>query len=142
MNARRIARLCVWGLIGALACGGGEPEASEQTPSVGAGGAPAPSIGSQPAAGATLIADMRAHLTRLQSAGGDVIVPQIPEHTRLVNQLLTTLTQERPSRGAAWDALADSVRQDLTRVASMDAAQLDEFVDVHAGRVTRLMDMP
>jgi hypothetical protein len=146
----RAARLMVLGFLGAaLACGGGDAgedgEAADtgaaETPPAGGAAAPAAAGG---AATATMITEMRAGLNRLEAAGGDEIPPMVPEHANRVEALITRMEQDRQARGAmvsaAWDATVDSVRQDLTRMRGLTASELEEMVDQHAARVTRLMD--
>ena len=148
----RAARLMVLGFLGAaLACGGGDAgedgEAADtpaaETPPAGGAAAPSAAGGGTPSA--TLITEMRGHLSRLEAAGGDEIPPMVPEHANRVEVLISQMEQERQARGAmvsaAWDATVDSVRQDLTRMRGLTASDLEGMVDAHAARITRLMDM-
>jgi hypothetical protein len=42
---------------------------------------------------------------------------------------------------ARWNATADSVRQDMTRMGGMSAAELQASMPEHRARMARLMDM-
>jgi hypothetical protein len=42
---------------------------------------------------------------------------------------------------AQWNATADSVRQDMTRLPDMSAAELQAFMPEHRARMMRLMDL-
>jgi hypothetical protein len=42
---------------------------------------------------------------------------------------------------AQWNATADSVRQDMTRMPDMSAAELRAFMPEHRARMMRLMEM-
>jgi hypothetical protein len=131
-------------LVGALvACGGGGDAAEEGGE---AGGAEAPSgieqtVGAAGRAEATLrIAEMRSHLNVLTAAGGDEMVGMIPQHSSMTATLITELSANAPSN-PAWTPLADSIRQDLSRMQQMPANELDQIMDPHAERITRLMQM-
>ena len=86
------------------------------------------------------IAEMRSHLNVIQAAGGDEIVAMVPQHRQMGERLITTLSEGRAA-DPAWTALADSLRQDLSRMQGMTAAELDALMEAHAGRLNRLMSM-
>jgi hypothetical protein len=145
MKIRGIAGLFMLALM-CTACGGdagsGEEEGLPEGGAPGGGQAAAPA---GPAASAPLIADMRSRVVTLQAAGGDEIPALVPEHTRMVHDMLTAMRTERTARGqsgpAAWDATVDSVEQDLVRMQTMSQADLEALMETHTGRLTRLMDM-
>jgi hypothetical protein len=146
MKMRGATALLFFTLVLAACGGDAANDAGEADSAAGAGGAQStPSIGSAPAASAALIAEMRPRLNTLRAAGGDEIPALVPEHTRMVHDLLTAMNAERTASGrtgpAAWDATRDSVEQDLVRMQTMSQAELEELMEGHTGRLERLMDM-
>jgi hypothetical protein len=139
MNTRSTSRMLMLALLcGLSACG--RDAGNEEVNGGGEAAAPAGAASS-----AALISDMRSRVNALQAAGGDEIPAMVPEHTRMVHDLLTRMAAERTARGqsgpGAWDATVDSVEQDLVRMQTMSQADLEALMEGHTGRLTRLMDM-
>jgi hypothetical protein len=126
-----------------IACGGGEESGGEAAAdsAAAAPGGLEQTVGAAGRAAATArIAEMRSHLNVIQAAGGDEIVPMVPEHSSMAATLLTELSADPPSN-PGWAPLTDSIRADLGRMQNMPANELDQMIDAHAERITRLMQM-
>jgi hypothetical protein len=83
---------------------------------------------------------MRSHLNVITAAGGDEMVPMIPQHQQMVATLLTELSASAPNN-PSFSATADSIRQDLSRMTGAPANELDQLMDPHAERIRRLIEM-
>jgi hypothetical protein len=69
----------------------------------------------------------------------------VPAHRQMTANMLAEMNAEMKkmnmSGDAGWNALADSVRQDLTHLPEMSARELTDFMPAHQARMTRLMQM-
>jgi hypothetical protein len=92
-----------------------------------------------------MMSDMRSHLAMIESAGGDEMVVMIPQHRQMLGNMMSQMNQEMADmnmRGdEAWNATADSLRQDLTRMPEMGAPELETMMEPHAERIRRMMEM-
>ena len=90
-----------------------------------------------------MMREMRAHMEGMAGAGADSLRRRMPMHRQMTANMLQQLDGEMRRKQMAgdtgWRALADSVRQDLTRLPDVSAAELPEFMEGHRGRVERLM---
>lgn len=88
---------------------------------------------------------MDAHMMAMMGAAADSMKALLPEHRQMVANMLAQMGAEMRQMNmktdAAWDALTDSVRADLTRMPEMSAEDLKTMMESHEGRVRRLMDM-
>ena len=86
---------------------------------------------------------MRAHLAALDGASGDSLRAALPAHRRQLANMIAQMNREmrdmRMAGDASWDAAVDSLRQDLTRLPDLGAAELARAMPEHRGRVERLM---
>ena len=136
---RKVLSLLLVGLV--TGCGGGEEPAGEAAADSAATGGVEQAVGAAANAAATArIAEMRTHLNVMTAAGGDEMVPMIPQHQQMVATLLTELSASAPNN-PGFTATADSIRQDLSRMSNMPANELDQLMDPHAERINRLMQM-
>lgn len=121
------------------ACNGDKPEPAAEAPATEQ--APAAAM---PGMGANATIDaMEAHLSAAVAAEADSMKVMLPAHRQLVANMLSEFGRDMQSMkaDATWDALADSVRSDLTRMPDLSAADLKARMDAHAARVRRLMEM-
>lgn len=131
------------------ACGGpgaqeeagteGEATAAEETPP------PAPGHGMEGMQGGQMMAQMRAHMQMMQGMSGDSMMSMMPEHRQRVGNMLAQMNramQDLTIPGdTAWNATADSARDDLTRMQQMSPDALAAFMPGHGRRVMRLLEM-
>ena len=138
MRRKVLSLLLVGSVVG---CGGGEEPGGEAAADSAAPSGIEQTVGAAGRAAATArIAEMRSHLNVITAAGGDEMVPMIPQHQQLVATLLTELSVSAPNN-PGWTATADSIRQDLSRMSNMPANELDQLMDPHAERINRLMQL-
>jgi hypothetical protein len=87
---------------------------------------------------------MGAHMRMMDTMSAEQMKATLPSHRQMVANMLSQMNQEmrnmNMSGGAAWAALADSVRQDLVRLPEMSASELRNAMPAHRARVTRLME--
>jgi hypothetical protein len=132
------------------ACKGGEAPAADQraaTPSAdstgGMAGMPGMS-GMSGMSGGTMEA-MESHLSVMTGTAADSMPAMLPAHRQMVANMLSEFNREMQQMNmtadASWNALADSVRADLTRMPEVGTADLKTMMEGHAGRVRRLMEM-
>ena len=94
---------------------------------------------------AAMLDSMQAHMRRAEHMTADQMAAMIPMHRQMVGDMLSQMTSEsramnlRPN--AAWNALADSVRQDLVRLPEMNKNELKQAMPADCARVTRLIRM-
>lgn len=85
------------------------------------------------------------HMRSMMGAVADSMKMMLPEHRQMVANMLsgmdTQMRQMNMKADAAWSALADSVRADLTRMPDLSATDLKAMMDAHMARVHRLMEM-
>ena len=105
-----------------------------------------PSMGGMQMAGASSPATaMAQHLKSLDGISGDSLRALLPAHRQMTANLLSTFNGEMRSMNmpadAAWNAVVDSLRRDLTRMPDLAADQLQAMMPEHRERVRRLMQM-
>ncbi len=85
------------------------------------------------------------HMEIMRGASGDSMQTMLPMHRQMAANLLSQMNSEmrdmNMSGDAQWNATADSVRNDLTRLPDMTADELGTFMPAHQERMRRLMDM-
>ena len=129
-------------LTAVVACGGGEqrevrqPDSAEGQAMGETGG-----MGSMESQG--MMREMRAHMQSMTGAGANSLRHLMPMHSQMTANMLQQMDSEmrgmQMTRDTGWTALADSVRQDVTQLPDVSAAELPEFMERHRGRVERLM---
>ena len=89
------------------------------------------------------IAQMRAHLQRLDAAGNDSLPVLIPVHQEQVENVVsgctagTSGTHRRAD--TTWRPIALELRQDVVRLPQLTAADLAAFMVEHRARIVRFM---
>ena len=144
----RLARRATPALLAAtlLAAGcGSRDTASRDTASRDTAGAMAtmPGMPGMAMESGRMMDAMRAHLAALDGAGGDSLRAALPAHRQQLANMIAQMNREmrdmRMAGDASWDATVDSLRQDLTRLPDLGAAELARAMPDHRGRVERLM---
>ena len=132
------------------ACGGGgdaspEQAAAPDSSTAATGGGMAGMEGMDAGQGDDTTEQMRAHMQGMRGARGDSLASMLPMHRQMAGNLLAQMNREMGQMNmqadASWTATVDSVRQDLTRMPEMNAAQLQALMPQHEARLNRLMDM-
>jgi len=90
------------------------------------------------------IATMRQHLQRCDTASVQVLQGNMTEHAKLLGDLLTTMEVEvqalkSPAKDS-WLASADTVENDLDKLALAKGEELRTAFRAHSTRVRRLLD--
>ena len=127
------------------ACEGGEQAtptadtvaAADTHAAHGAGGMVMPS--------GAMMEQMRSRLRAEERISGDSLRASLPAHRQQAANLVAQLNKEmrdmNMAADAAWQALTDSVRQDLARLPDVGAAELGQVMPGHRARLDRLMTM-
>jgi hypothetical protein len=107
-----------------------------------------PGMGGMDMAGmqsAGMMQDMASHMQMMQNVSADSMMTLMPAHRQMGENMLQQMDDEMRGTNmqpdAQWNAMADSVRQDMTRMADMSVAELRAFMPEHRARMMRLMDM-
>jgi hypothetical protein len=90
------------------------------------------------------IAAMRLHLQQCDAASVQVLQSKMTEHAKMLGDLLTTMEVEvqevtSPAK-SSWMASADTIEQDLDKLALAQGEALRTAFRVHSNRVRRLLD--
>ena len=89
--------------------------------------------------------EMEGHLKDAATVTADSVKVMLPMHRQMVANMLSQFDREMRDMNmkadANWDALADSVRSDLTRMPELSAGDLKTMMEAHAARVRRLMEL-
>ena len=89
--------------------------------------------------------EMMSNIQMMQDMTGDGMIAMMPAHRQMAANLLAQMNQEMRAMNMAsdaqWDATVDSVRQDLTLMPVMSAAEMEAFMPAHHRRMMRLMEM-
>lgn len=90
-----------------------------------------------------MMREMRAHVQSMAGSSADSLRRLMPTHRHMTANMLQQMDSEmrgmQMAQDTSWTALADSVRQDLTRLPDVSSGELPGFVDRHWGRVERLI---
>ena len=132
-------------LTAVAACGGGARRDARQPDSAKAQGmGEMGGMGSMGSMGShERMREMRVHMRGMMGAGADSLRRLTPMHRQMTANMLQQMDSEmrgmQMAGDTSWTALADSVRQDLTRLPDVSAAELPGFMERHRSRVERLM---
>ncbi len=134
-------------LTAAAACGEGEPKNARQPDSAVQSMGEMGEMGEMGRMGSMeshgMMRGMRAHMGRMMGMGEDSLHRLVPMHRQMTANMLQQMDSEmrgmQMAGDTSWTALADSVRQDLTQLPDVSAAELPGFMERHRGRVERLM---
>ena len=145
MRLHAAGALLAFALVG---CGGAEEAAESRTgaaDSVAGTAAGMEGMNGMQGMGDDGMAQMQAHMRMMQGAGGDSLRAMLPMHRQMAANMLARMNREMRDMNmpgdAAWNATVDSLRQDLTRMPEMDAAEFQAAMPAHRSRLERLMEM-
>ena len=92
-----------------------------------------------------MIPQMRVHLDSIGSLQSTQMVTMMPAHQALASQMMDAMGADMRGRNmqpdAAWTALADSVRHDLTDLPGLSGEGLTTRMQAHVARMQRMMGM-
>jgi hypothetical protein len=92
-----------------------------------------------------MMQQMRTHMQYMSGVAADSLMGVMPMHRQMMGQMLEGMDPGTMPMGArsdsVWNATLDSVRNDVTRMERMSAAELREIMPAHRARVERLMSM-
>lgn len=136
-------RIAVLALISTAVACAGEPE-QEAAPAVAADSA-APMHDMPGMGGGDMAPGMRQHMSMMQGVSADSMKAMMQSHRQMAANMLSQMNQQMRSMNmpadTAWNALADSLRADLTRLPELSGAGLQRLMTEHHQRINRLMDM-
>lgn len=92
-----------------------------------------------------MMQEMQSHMQMMEGAQGDSLRNMAVMHRQMAANMLSQMNRdmEQMNMGAdvKWNALADSVRQDLTRMPEWSMQEIHATMSAHMGRMRRLMGM-
>ena len=92
-----------------------------------------------------MMQEMQSHMQMMDGAQGDSLRSMATMHRQMAANMLSQMNRDMEqmnmSGDAKWNALADSVRQDLTRMPEWNMQEMHAAMSAHMGRMRRLMDM-
>ncbi|MGQ0813071.1 MAG: hypothetical protein ACT4O1_01215 [Gemmatimonadota bacterium] len=101
--------------------------------------------GMQMGADTGMMAEMESHMKMMEGAGGDTLKGMMEMHRPMAANMLAQfnrdMQQMNMSADTAWHALADSIRQDLTRMPDLNTRQMQSLMPGHMARMRRLMQL-
>jgi hypothetical protein len=88
---------------------------------------------------------MQAHMRMMDTMTADQVKAMLPMRRQMAANMLSQMNADMRSMNMtpdqAWNATADSLRQDLARMPDMSAQELKAMMPAHRARMTRLMQM-
>ncbi|HSL70280.1 MAG TPA: hypothetical protein VK864_08545 [Longimicrobiales bacterium] len=91
-----------------------------------------------------MMTQMMSHMQTMQAMTGDSMKAMLPRHRQMADSMLAQMNRERHDMNlmadTTWNALADSVRNDMMRMPGMSGPELQTFLPQHGARMTRLME--
>lgn len=94
---------------------------------------------------AGMMDSMQVHMRMMDTMTGDRMKEMLPRHRQMAANTLSQMNSEMRSMNVAagreWQAVVDSIRQDLIRMPEMGARELEAMMPGHHARMTRLMQM-
>jgi hypothetical protein len=92
-----------------------------------------------------MMADMEAHMGMMRNVTADSMKAMLPMHRQMVANLVAQVDREMRDMNmtgdAAWNAMLDSLRQDLRVMPELSAQALRDMIPAHSSRVTRVIEM-
>ena len=150
MRASSAVTLLMISFLAISACAdGGETDSAAGTPADSQQGTGTPGMGGgMDMAGmrsAGMMDQMTSHLQMMQNMSADSMMAMMPAYRQQGEDMLAQMNAEMRDMSmqpdARWNATADSLRQDMSRMADMSPAELQALLPEHRARMTRLMDM-
>ena len=96
-------------------------------------------------AGAELGAQLLAHIDSMRGVHGDSLIRMVPDHRLLLDTMVVVMDGEVQVRNSGgrpeWRVLLDSLRDDGSRLSSMNWAEIEGFMPAHRARIDRLLEM-
>jgi len=148
MIARRLSAILPFLLIAACSNKNKQPSGSQQTTSAkadtGAGMKGMQGM-SMPMMNAAGMDSMRSEMSRMRAMSPADLRAAMPMHRQMTANMLAQMNADMRGMNMAgdptWNALVDSVRQDLVRLPDVPASGLSSALTPHLARVERLMSM-
>jgi hypothetical protein len=92
-----------------------------------------------------MMQQMQSHMQMMEGAQGDSLRNMATMHRQMAANMLAQMNRDMQQMNMAadpnWDALVDSVRQDLTRMPEWSNAEMRAAISAHMSRMRRLMEM-
>ena len=102
-------------------------------------------MGAMPMRGVAMMGAMRAHMDSLAGMSPQQMQAMMPAHQALMSQMLDAMGADmrgmKMSGSPVWNALTDSVKQDLAELPNLKGQELSARMQAHTDRVRRLMAM-
>jgi hypothetical protein len=88
---------------------------------------------------------MNTQMQGMMNARGEPMKGMMPAHRQMTANKLSEMNAEMKTMNmagdAAWNAFADSLRQDITYLAERSVRELSDVMPLHQARIMRLMQM-
>lgn len=95
--------------------------------------------------GMQMMAGMRAHMDSMMRMPSQQMQAMMAMHQSMISQMMDRLGADmrgmQMSGSPEWDALTDSVKQDLAELPALHGPELSARMEAHARRVKRLLTM-
>jgi hypothetical protein len=95
--------------------------------------------------GAGMMDSMQTHMRMMDTMSAEQMKAMLPMHRQMAGNTLSRMNQDMRSMNMpgdqAWNATADSLRHDLTRMPELSGQELKAMMPAHHARMTRLMQM-
>jgi hypothetical protein len=92
-----------------------------------------------------MMQQMEAHMKMMDGAQGDSLRNMANMHRTMAANMLAQMNRDMQQMNMAadakWTALADSVRQDLTRMPEWNTQEMHVAMPAHVSRMRRLMEI-
>ena len=125
-----------------VACG----EKVADQPAVASAPQPTAPMDSMPGmSGMQMGGQMMANVDKMMAMHGDSLTQMVPDHDQMLGGMMDQMNREMQGMNKAadpkWTALADSLRDDMAKMNAMSGAEMESFMTLHRGRMSRLMEM-
>ena len=100
-----------------------------------------PGMGGQMGAG--MMDSMHTHMRMMDTMSADQTKAMLPMHRQMVANMLSRMNSDMRSMNMpgdqVWNATADALRQDLTRMPELSGQELKAMMPAHHARIMRLL---
>ena len=149
MTARRTSIPAVLVVFAFAACADNGAD-QEQTPAAGVGAEEKSAEGMAGMEGMqhgedTAMSQMMSHIQMMRGMSADSMRGMMPAHRQMVANMVAQMNREmremNMTTDAEWNAVVDSLRQDLARMPEMSGSEFQAMMPGHHERMVRLMEM-
>lgn len=133
------------GALTAMSCKGGSDGSLSRDAAGTAGLRDTGAMAGMPMPGMQMMAGMRSHLDSMMGMPPEQMRAMMATHQDMMSRMMDGMGSDMRGMNMtatpAWNALADSVRQDLAELTNLEGQELSTRMQAHADRVRRLVAM-